>query len=227
MSFLKVNRLKKTFGSKIILDGLNLEINEPSIVAIIGNNGVGKSVFLSCLLNYLDSDHGSIQVLGHSVDDHLFLRTNTAFVSSDHQEHLYKITPREYFNLIISIYNLNQDASTTKYEKYMKDLELTKEMDSSFNALSFGTKKKVQLIGCLLFNPPILVCDEIFEGLDFEAVKWVKDTFIDRKRAGLVTLFTSHIIQHVEDASDEIYRLRDGKLSSHHLMKEKDSVYEV
>nr|WP_225988878.1 ABC transporter ATP-binding protein [Peribacillus frigoritolerans] len=211
---IEVHHLNKSFGSKKVLDNLNLTIKRDSIVAIVGSNGIGKSVFLNCLLNFMEYDSGEIKILNENHNDHNFLRTVTSFVSVDNQLHLEKVTGKEYFDLIISIYNLPEESVVAKYTSLAEELNVIKELDSIFSSLSFGTKKKIQLIGSILYDPKVLVCDEIFEGLDHEAVNWVKAYFLKRKANGEATLFTSHIMDHTWDISDCIYRLENGKLHS-------------
>lgn len=212
MNSIDIHNLNKSFDKKNILDNLCLELKEGMTTAIVGSNGIGKSVFLNCLLNYMEYDSGEITLFGHSHNNHIYIRTVTAFVSVDHQGHLNKITPMEYFELVISIYDLPLNQTLDQMNLLARELNILKELDSSFDSLSFGTKKKVQLIGSILYNPKLLVCDEIFEGLDYEAVTWVKDYFNQRKEDGLSTLFTSHINEYTEAVADEIYRLKNGKL---------------
>ncbi|WP_170971612.1 ABC transporter ATP-binding protein [Peribacillus simplex] len=211
---IEVHHLNKSFGSKKVLDNLTLTIEHDSIVAIVGSNGIGKSVFLNCLLNFMDYDSGEINILNENHNNHNFLRTVTSFVSVDNQLHLEKVTGKEYFDLIISIYNLPEESVVAKYTSFAEELNVINQLDSTFSSLSFGTKKKIQLIGSILYNPKVLVCDEIFEGLDHEAVNWVKAYFLKRKANGEATLFTSHIMDHTWDISDYIYRLENGKLHS-------------
>lgn len=211
---IEVHHLNKSFGSKKVLDNLNLTIERDSVVAIVGSNGIGKSVFLNCLLNFMDYDSGEINILNENHNNHNFLRTVTSFVSVDNQLHLEKVTGREFFELIISIYNLPEESVVAKYTSYAEELNVINQLDSTFSSLSFGTKKKIQLIGSILYDPEVLVCDEIFEGLDHEAVNWVKAYFLKRKANGEATLFTSHIMDHTWDISDYIYRLENGKLHS-------------
>lgn len=218
MYSVQINQLNKSFGSKKILDNLSITMNFNAIIAVVGNNGVGKSVFLNCLLDFIEYDSGEILIFERNHNDHNFLRTNTAFISVDNQLHLHKVTPLEYFELIILIYNLSNQETKRKAYQLAEELNIISELNSSFDSLSFGTKKKVQLIGSILYNPKLLVCDEIFEGLDFEAVTWVKKYFLERKANGLATLFTSHIKEYIEEIADEVYRLKDKKL---HLEKVK------
>ena len=141
----EVNNLNKSFGEKKVIDNLSLKIEKGAIVSIVGGNGIGKSVFLNCLLNYLEYDSGEIRILNVTHHDHNFLRTNTAFISIDNQQHIEKVTPREYFDLIISIYNLNQKIKREEYTLLANELNIISNLDVVFNSLSFGTKKKIHL----------------------------------------------------------------------------------
>ncbi|MBY0008139.1 ABC transporter ATP-binding protein [Priestia aryabhattai] len=219
-NFLYINSLTKSFENKLVLNNLSLEINSPSIVSIVGSNGIGKSVLLNCMLNFINHDSGEIKILGQDNNDRIFLRKSTALVSSDHQQHLEKLTPKEYFHLIIDIYNISKNEGIEKYVSLSKEINLFKDLDSNFSDLSFGTRKKVQLLGALLYEPAILVCDEIFEGLDVETVAWIKKIFIKLKEQGNVVLFTSHILQHTIEVCDEMYRLKDGQL---HVYNKQDN----
>lgn len=131
----------------------------------------------------------------------------------DNQQHIEKVTPKEYFDLIISIYNLDEKTKKEEYLSLAKELNVLDHLDVVFSTLSFGTKKKIQLIGSILYQPALLVCDEIFEGLDYEAVTWVKSYFQKRKDHGDTTLFTSHIMEHVYEISTSTYCLENGKLN--------------
>lgn len=139
---IEVHHLNKSFGSKKVLDNLNLTIERDSVVAIVGSNGIGKSVFLNCLLNFMDYDSGEINILNENHNNHNFLRTVTSFVSVDNQLHLEKVTGREFFELIISIYNLPEESVVAKYTSYAEELNVINQLDSTFSSLSFGTKKK-------------------------------------------------------------------------------------
>ncbi|WP_128733401.1 ATP-binding cassette domain-containing protein, partial [Geobacillus sp. T6] len=58
-----INSLSKSFGNKLVLNNLNLIVEKPSIISIVGNNGAGKSVFLHCMLNFMKYDSGEIRIL--------------------------------------------------------------------------------------------------------------------------------------------------------------------
>ncbi|NSL70109.1 ATP-binding cassette domain-containing protein [Bacillus toyonensis] len=210
-NIISVKNLIKSFDNKIVLDKLNFEMKENSTVVIIGKNGAGKSVFLNCLLGFIHYNQGSILIDGQPVENRLHLRKITSLISSDHQEHLNLLTPNEYFSFLQDIYQLKSN-NKDKIQNYSEDLYVTKELNTVFSSLSFGTKKKIQLIGSLLYSPKLLICDEIFEGLDTDSVKWVKNLFQQRKQENLSTLFTTHITEHITDITEKNYILENGKL---------------
>ncbi len=210
-NIISVKNLIKSFDNKIVLDKLNFEMEENSTVVIIGKNGAGKSVFLNCLLGFIHYNQGSILIDGQPVENRLHLRKITSLISSDHQEHLNLLTPNEYFSFLQDIYQLKSN-NKNKIQNYSDDLYVTKELNTVFSSLSFGTKKKIQLIGSLLYSPKLLICDEIFEGLDTDSVKWVKNLFQQRKQENLSTLFTTHITEHITDITEKNYILENGKL---------------
>lgn len=210
-NIISVKNLIKNFDNKIVLDKLNFEMEENSTVVIIGKNGAGKSVFLNCLLGFIHYNQGSILIDGQPVENRLHLRKITSLISSDHQEHLNLLTPNEYFSFLQDIYQLKSNNKDS-IQKYSEDLYVTKELNTVFSSLSFGTKKKIQLIGSLLYSPKLLICDEIFEGLDTDSVKWVKNLFQQRKQENLSTLFTTHITEHITDITEKNYILENGKL---------------
>ncbi|MES5949617.1 ATP-binding cassette domain-containing protein [Bacillus cereus group sp. MG6] len=210
-NIISVKNLIKSFDNKIVLDKLNFEMKKNSTVVIIGKNGAGKSVFLNCLLGFIHYNQGSILIDGQPVENRLHLRKITSLISSDHQEHLNLLTPNEYFSFLQDIYQIKSN-SKEKIQNYSEDLYVTKELNTVFSSLSFGTKKKIQLIGSLLYSPKLLICDEIFEGLDTDSVKWVKNLFQQRKQENLSTLFTTHITEHITDITEKNYILENGKL---------------
>ncbi|MBF7150675.1 ABC transporter ATP-binding protein [Bacillus sp. 8YEL33] len=210
-NIISVKNLIKSFDNKIVLDKLNFEMKKNSTVVIIGKNGAGKSVFLNCLLGFIHYNQGSILIDGQPVENRLHLRKITSLISSDHQEHLNLLTPNEYFSFLQDIYQIKSN-NKEKIQNYSEDLYVTKELNTVFSSLSFGTKKKIQLIGSLLYSPKLLICDEIFEGLDTDSVKWVKNLFQQRKQENLSTLFTTHITEHITDITEKNYILENGKL---------------
>ncbi|AMQ22416.1 ATP-binding cassette domain-containing protein [Geobacillus sp. JS12] len=65
---ISIQNLSKSFGKNIVLDNINFIVEKPSIVSIVGNNGVGKTVFLHCMLNFMKYDCGEIRIFNRNID---------------------------------------------------------------------------------------------------------------------------------------------------------------
>ncbi|PZD96739.1 hypothetical protein DNH61_05950 [Paenibacillus sambharensis] len=206
-----VQRLSKSYGKKLVLDAIDFEMPQASIYVLTGANGAGKSVFLQCLLHYETIDSGRIEIDGRPLSDRLYLRRNTSLISSDQQQFIDLLTPGEYFAFITDIYNIPSSA-TQRIRDWAEDLNVSKELDTLIANLSFGTKKKIQVLASMLIAPKLLVCDEIYEGLDTDAVAYMQRLFLQRKEQGLGTLLTTHIAGYGQDIAERTFRLANHQI---------------
>lgn len=194
---LQVVNISKTINERLLFKSVNIEIKKGDICCLQGKNGTGKSIFIDCILGFQPVDSGKILLNGKDITDRLHVRKNSAIVALDHQSHLDLFTPEEYFKLMIDLYGVSMSEGVQFYNELIQKLSVKEYMDDQIQFLSFGTKKKIQLIGSLLTRPDLLVCDEIFEGLDKESVDEVKQIFITRSKNNQATFFTTH--QNVEN----------------------------
>jgi ABC-2 type transport system ATP-binding protein len=211
-SVLQVKDLTKTFEDKVILDKINMELHSGEVILLYGPNGSGKSVFLNSILGFLPIDSGSITLLGRSIDDHLHLRQHSCIVSIDHQQFMDLLTPSEYFSFLIDLYSLNQASKLEEALQLSVRLNVGDKWDELISSLSFGSKKKIQLIGSLLVDPIFLVCDEIFEGLDSESVEHVLKLLQERKNREKLTLITTHLKEYGEAIATKSFEIKNRKL---------------
>ncbi|MBJ8055862.1 ABC transporter ATP-binding protein [Bacillus cereus] len=210
-NILEIHNLSKSIDNKIIFENINLTIPYGSICCLIGANGTGKSVLIDCILGFQKINQGKIIIKSQNITNRNLLRLNTGIVSPDHQKHLELLTPKEYFDMIIDIYNLNNIEK--KLDSLIDKLMVRPFLQDLFINLSFGSKKKIQLIGNLLFEPSLLICDEIFEGLDEESVKRVKEIFQKRAINNQTTFFTTHIKKEAIDISNINLLLHEKKIT--------------
>lgn len=210
---LHVQNLGKAMDNRIILDRVHLEVAGGEICVLIGANGAGKSLFIRCVLGLETLDEGSVHICGRSIQDRLHLRHHTGLVASDHIEHLSLLTPREYFDFVITIYQVAAEYASHTIETLAERLQIDMYMDTLIGNLSFGSKKKVQLLAVLLYRPQLLICDEIFEGLDPQSVDVVKELLASYPQEGRAVLFTTHIHSLAREFADRYYELHRGTIT--------------
>lgn len=217
-SFLQIRGLKKHFGTKQVLDGVDLSIARASVTTIIGKSGIGKSVLLKCIANLLSPDAGEILLDGTSV----FLNRQRAdqeggFTFS------YMFQHNALFDSMTTFENvampLREAVGLSETEAQVKVAELLELLDlsdagSRYPAeLSGGMQKRVALARALVTKPEVVLFDEPTTGLDPERKFGVFDMIADyRERFGFTALLVSHDIPEVFEISDKVAWLDAGKI---------------
>ena len=185
---IKINNLSFARGNTLIFKGINFEVSHGELLLIKGANGVGKTSLLSNIVNFTDPLEGSITYNGTKIDNHtasqLFLyigETNFAYDSLNLNQNI------EYW---LSIHNVKFDKSIKN--KIVKFFFQELNLDKKFYQLSFGQKKKLQLLLLMLVNKPVWILDDPYSGLDSKSIKNVNALFKKKLENKGIIILTSH-----------------------------------
>ena len=185
---IKVNNLSFARGNTLIYKGINFKILPGELLLIKGANGVGKTTLLSNIVNFTDPLEGSITYNGTEIDNHtasqFFLyigETNFAYDALSLNQNI------EYW---LSIHNV-------KFDKFIKNKSVEfffdkLNLDKKFYQLSFGQKKKLQLLLLMLVNKPVWILDDPFSGLDSKSIQNVNTLFEKKLENKGIIILTSH-----------------------------------
>jgi Cu-processing system ATP-binding protein len=201
-----IENLHKKFGKNQVLKGVDLSINEGGIFAVLGPNGSGKTTLIKSVLGMVIPDKGTIEVQGKNIKK-----------SSEY---------RHKIDYLPQIANFPSNLKVKELIKMIKDLRKpTKEetslielfklepfLDKKLGNLSGGTKQKVNIVLTFMFDSPLIILDEPTSGLDPISQIRLKDLIQAEKAKGKTILITSHIMGFVEEVSDEIVFLLEGKI---------------
>lgn len=202
----KIENLNKQFGKNQILKGLDLTIDKSGIFTILGPNGSGKTTLIKSILGMVIPDIGSIQILGEFTKNHWKYRKKIDYLPqiANFPNNL-KVS-----ELITMIKDLRgqTDRDKTLIERFKLEPFLNKKLGT----LSGGTKQKVNLVLTFMFDSPLIILDEPTTGLDPIALIRLKELIRQEKTKGKTILITSHIMSFVEEVSDEIVFLLEGKI---------------
>ncbi len=201
-----INNLHKKFGKNQVLSGLELTINEGGIFAVLGPNGSGKTTLIKSILGMVIPNKGDISVLGENIKK-----------NSDYRHKIDYLPQIANFpsnlkvkELIKMIKDLRQNTSEDK--QLIKLFKLEAFLDKKLGNLSGGTKQKVNIVLTFMFDSPLIILDEPTTGLDPISLIRLKDLIQKEKAKGKTILITSHIMSFVEEVSDEIVFLLEGKI---------------
>ncbi|MDF2146565.1 ABC transporter ATP-binding protein [Knoellia sp. p5-6-4] len=203
---IQTRALRKTFGSTVALDGLDLTVEEGEVHGFLGPNGAGKSTTIRILLGLLRADGGSATVLGADPwADAAQLHRRIAYVPGDVA--LWpNLTGGEVIDLISRLRGgLNERRRADLLERL--DLDPTMKC----RAYSKGNRQKVALVAALASDTPLLLLDEPTAGLDPLMDQVFRTTLRELRAEGRTVLLSSHILSEVENLSDHVTIIRAGK----------------
>ncbi len=199
--------LRKTFGSTVALDGLDLTVHEGEVHGFLGPNGAGKSTTIRILLGLLRSDGGTVTLLGRDPwQDATALHRQLAYVPGD-----VVLWPNLTGGEVIDLLGrLRGGVDAGKRDKLLDAFEL--DPTKKGRSYSKGNRQKVALVAALASDVPLLVLDEPTSGLD-PLMEKVFEEHINQVRAeGRTVLLSSHILSEVEATADRVSIVRSGRI---------------
>ena len=227
MNAIKITNLQKSYGSSLVLKGIDLEVDKGEIIGYIGPNGAGKSTTIKILIGMIPDFTGEVQVLGRDVKDNpLEVKRLIGYVPENAM--LYEtLSPMEYLRFLGSLYQLESSHIEEKATELLRLFALYDQRNDRMTTFSKGMKQKVLLISGMLHNPEVIFLDEPLSGLDANAVILVKEILSQLKHAGKTIFYSSHIMDVVEKISDRIVLINQGTVIANgtfeELKSQKDS----
>jgi len=203
---IEIRGLNKYYNRNHILKDISLDIKEPGIYAVLGPNGSGKTTLLKSIIGLVLPRSGEVMVNETPVNETHMYRTEISYLP---QIARFPDNLRVY-ELIRMIKDIrNQDGD----EKPLIDLfRLQPEMKKKLGNLSGGTRQKVNMVLGFLFDTPIIILDEPTVSLDPVALAKFKTLISEKKKQGKIILYTTHIMSLVEEFSDRIVLLMEGRI---------------
>lgn len=232
---IEINGLKKAFGPKVVLDGLDLTVQEGESVVIIGGSGTGKSVLLKCILGIIRPDAGEIRVDGVDVvnlsareREQVLTKFGMLFQGGALFDSL-KVWENVSFRLLQTRKASAKEARAIAIEKLAAVGMPPEVANLSPAELSGGMQKRVALARAIAAKPEIIFFDEPTTGLDPIMADVINNLIVDCTRAlGATTLTITHDMASARKIAHTIGMLYKGKLIWHGDAKhidETDNAY--
>ncbi|GGX17720.1 ABC transporter ATP-binding protein [Aquimarina muelleri] len=201
-----IENLHKTFQKNKVLTGVDLTIDKGGIFAILGPNGSGKTTLIKSILGMVIPTQGSIQIMGKNIKNNWLYRKKIDYLPQI-ANFPNNLRVKELFKMIKDI-----RGNTNTDQELIELFKLSPFLNKKLGNLSGGTKQKVNIVLTFMFNSPILILDEPTTGLDPISLIRLKELIRKEKTKGKTILITSHIMSFVEEISDEIVFLLEGKI---------------
>lgn len=209
-TIIKIQNLKKSYNSKQVLHGINLEITSGQIIGYIGPNGAGKSTTIKILCGIIADYEGDIAIFGKDLRTQSFeIKQKLGFIPENAV--LYEsLTPMEFMEFIGEMRGLDINHTHEKGEALMKIFEMQAHINQRISTFSKGMRQKVLICSSLLHNPDLIFMDEPLSGLDANSVIMVKEMLLHLSREGKTIFYSSHLMDVVERISNRIILIDQG-----------------
>ena len=226
VELIKIEKLSKRFGDKIILDNISLNVLSGENLVVFGQSGSGKSVLLKCIIGLLKPDSGNIFIKGMDVTSLSTkkmnkIRKQTSFLFQGAA--LYdSMTVRE--NLEFPLKRNVEISDAEAYEKVLHTLDLVslkEAVNKMPSELSGGMKKRIGLARAIITEPEIMFYDEPTTGLDPISSKEISVLILDlQKKLNMTSIIVTHDLNCAHIISDRIIFLKDAKIAYKGIIEE-------
>ncbi len=198
MTALAARGIRKSFGRRQVLAGLDLAIAPGELVAVVGENGTGKTTLLRILAGDLRPDAGTVAIAGRPGYCPQMVVLDETLTVDQHVR---------YFQAAYGI------SSPARAGELMERLGYATCRGQRAGILSGGTKQKLSLTLALMHDPPVLLLDEPYQGFDWQTYLAFWDLAGELRATGTAIVVISHLVfEH--DRFDRICQLKDGRIDA-------------
>jgi len=204
--------LVKHYKEVRALDGLDLRVPQGSVLAVLGPNGAGKTTAVKVLTTLIKPDAGSAQVAGVDVlSDPRNVRRQIGVSGQSAAVDEY-LTGFENLDMIGRLYHLGRRHSRSRARELLAQFDLDEAGDRMAKTYSGGMRRRLDLAGALVANPPVLFLDEPTTGLDPRSRTEMWDTIQRLVAAGTSLLLTTQYLEEADLLADNIIVVDKGKV---------------
>lgn len=216
MSLIRIEGLRKSYGQVEVLRGIDLNIEQGEVIALIGKSGSGKSTFLRCINGLEEINAGSILVDGDPVGRNekelqkLRLKVGMIFQQFNLFPHLSALDNTALALKVVKRLGAS-DARMIGMEKLEK-VGLAHKAQARPHQLSGGQQQRVAIARALAMDPVVLLCDEVTSALDPELVEEVLQVIRQLAQEGMTVIMVTHEMSFARSVCSRVVFMHDGRI---------------
>jgi ABC-2 type transport system ATP-binding protein len=212
---LNVQGLTKRYGALTAVDDLSFAVHPGEVLGLLGPNGSGKSTTVKILTGLLEPTTGHVEFDGRDAfADRIAYKAQIGYVPEE--PHLYSyLTGPEYLRLVGRLRGLPDALLDDKIDRFLQLLGIYDDRYQTLSSYSKGMRQKILIAAAVLHNPRVIVLDEPFSGLDVTAARVLKAFVRAAAASGKMVVFSSHVLEVVEQVCSRVVILKDGRVVGH------------
>ena len=218
MTQIKVHNVTKRIKCNLVLEAVTLEMHEGKVYGLQGINGSGKTMLMRIIIGLIRPSEGIVLIDGKKLGKEIdfpksigFLLENPAFLG--------RYSGVENLKMLASI---NNRISLEKIKESLSIVGLDPEDKKKYKKYSLGMKQRLGIAAAIMENPDIIILDEPTNALDENGINLVKKILLQQKKRGALIIISCHDLGVLQELSDEIFKLEEGKIVEHILLAEGD-----
>jgi ABC-2 type transport system ATP-binding protein len=211
-SAIAVTGLRKSFGDKVVLDGIDLDVREGTTFSLLGPNGAGKTTVVRILSTLIGFDGGQARVAGHDVSGEPDAVRAAIGVTGQFSAVDNLLTGEENLVLMADLHHLGRAEGRRRVAELLERFELTETAGKLASTYSGGMRRRLDLAMTLVGDPRVIFLDEPTTGLDPRSRRMMWQTIRGLVASGVTIFLTTQYLAEADELADRIAVLDKGKL---------------
>jgi lipopolysaccharide export system ATP-binding protein len=202
--------VKKRFGRKQVLNGINLNVRTGEVVGLLGPNGSGKTTLFNIILGVVIPSSGKIYLGEKDITKiPIHKRAKLGITYLQQETSVFRqLSVEDNLKLVIEYH----DKDMKKIPKLLKEFGIDSLKNQYAFYLSGGEKRRLELARMMTLSPKFLLLDEPFVGIDPKTVKEIQKMVISLKERGIGIIITDHSVDALKDIVDRLYVIHKGDI---------------
>jgi ABC-type polar amino acid transport system ATPase subunit len=212
----ELERVRKSFGDNLVLDGIDLTIDRGEVIVIAGPSGSGKSTMLRCINGLEGVDSGDVRFEGRSLaragKDLNRIRAEIGMVFQSFNLFAHKTVMENLTMAPVEVKGLTREEARQRAGRLLERVGLTQKADAFPADLSGGQQQRVAIARALAMEPKLMLFDEPTSALDPEMIREVLDVMRDLARDGMTMAVVTHEMGFAREVCDRLVFIDDGRI---------------
>jgi len=211
-SAIAVSGLRKAFGDKTVLDGIDLDVPAGTVFSLLGPNGAGKTTTVNVLTTLMKADAGTVLIAGHDVAAETKAVRAVVGVTGQFAAVDELLTGQENLQLMADLKRLGSSESRRTIADLLERFDLAESAQKLVSTYSGGMRRKLDLAMTLVGNPQIIFLDEPTTGLDPRSRRTMWGIIRELVAGGVTIFLTTQYLEEADELADRIAVLDQGRL---------------
>jgi len=216
-SSLVAENIRKTFGKRVVVDGVTISVSKGEVVGLLGANGAGKTTSFYMIVGLEKTESGSITLNGKDITVlPMYLRARLGVGYLPQEASVFRrLTAEENISAVLETMPVDTSRRHQRLEELLAEFRIVHVRNTKGDSLSGGERRRVEIARCLASEPEFVLLDEPFAGIDPIAIDDIRQIITQLKEKGIGILITDHNVRETLGITDRAYIMTEGRILKH------------